>query len=77
MYESSFVQQAQPIEKLLRKYSYKCCAQPSELVLFDQLVKIDTQQLEYQAEMLSVNESILQTKNMMVVILIELRVQLR
>jgi hypothetical protein len=42
----------------LSKYSHECRTQPSELVLLDQLVQVHTQQLEYQAKMLSMNEGI-------------------
>jgi hypothetical protein len=55
----------------------KRCAQPSELILFDQFVQVDTQQLEDQAEMLSVDECVFQPEKMVVVILIELRVELQ
>ena len=46
MYQTSLVQQAQSIQELLRKHSHKGSAQSSELVLFDQLVQIDTEELE-------------------------------
>jgi hypothetical protein len=43
MYQSSLVQQTQPIQKLLRKDSDECRAQASELILFDQFVQVDAQ----------------------------------
>ena len=45
--EACFVQQAQPIQELLRKHTDECRTKTPELVLLDQLVKIDTEQLEH------------------------------
>ena len=58
MYESRLAQQAQPIEQLLRKNSHQRRAQNSELVLLDQLVQIDTEQLEHETQMLPVDEGV-------------------
>lgn len=54
------IQETQRIQKLLSKDSNQRGAQAAELILLDQFVKVDTEQLKDQAEMLSVNESILQ-----------------
>lgn len=54
------IQETQRIQKLLSKDTNKSCTQPAELILFDQFVKINTEQLEDQTEMLSVNEGVLQ-----------------
>ena len=76
MYETSFVQQAESVKKLLSKHPDQGCAEASKLVLFDQFVEIDAQQFENQAKMLSMNESIFQSKKMVVVVLIELCIKL-
>jgi len=41
VYQACFAQKAQSIQKLLCEYSHKSCAKSPELVLLDQLVKID------------------------------------
>lgn len=76
MYETSLVQQRQPIQQLLCEHAHERCAETPELVLFDQLVEIDAQQFENKAQMLPVYERVLQTQDMVVVVLVELRVQL-
>jgi hypothetical protein len=76
MYKTSLVQQAETIQELLSKDSHKRRAQAPELVLLDQLVQIDAKQFENQAKMLSMDKSILQSEEMMVVVLIELRIEL-
>ena len=76
MNQSSFVQQGKTVQQLLRKDSDQSRAEASELILLDQFIQIDAQQLENQAEMLSVDKSILQSEKMVVVILVELCVEL-
>jgi hypothetical protein len=56
-----FVQQTQAIQQLLRKYSYKRSAQSSELILLDELIQVHREQLKDQAQMLFVDECILQS----------------
>jgi hypothetical protein len=72
-----FVQQAQGIQQLLGKYPDKGSAQSTELVLFDQLIKINAEQFECKTQMLTVDECVLETKQVMVVILVILAVELR
>lgn len=47
MDQASFIQQGKAIEKLLRKYPHKGGAESSELVLFDELIQVYTQQFKY------------------------------
>jgi hypothetical protein len=70
-----FVQQAQGIQQLLGKYPDKGSAQSTELVLFDQLIKINAEQFECETQMLTVDECVLETKQVMVVILVILAVE--
>jgi hypothetical protein len=58
----------------LSKDSHKGCAKTPELILLDQLVEINAQQLENQAEMLAMDECIFQSQEMMVIVLVELGV---
>jgi hypothetical protein len=44
------------------------------LILLDELVKVDTQQLENKAQVLTMDESILQTEEMVIIMLIELAI---
>ena len=53
-------QQRQPVDQLLRKNANERRGQSSELVLLDQFVKVNAQQLEDKAQMLAVNERVLQ-----------------
>lgn len=70
------VQQTESVQELLCKYPHQGGAQPSELVLFDQLVKIDAEQLKGQTQVLLVNKGIFQSKQMVVVVLVVLAVEL-
>lgn len=71
-----FVQQAQSVQQLLGKHPDQGGAESTELVLLDKLVKVDTEQLKCKTQVLSVNKSILQAKQVMVVVLVILAVQL-
>jgi hypothetical protein len=62
---------------LLSKNTDESCAQTTKLVLLDQFIKIDTEQFKNQTEMLPVDKSILQTKQVMVVVLVVLAVKLQ
>ena len=46
MYESRLVEEAQAIQKLLRKYPYQCSTQAAELILLYQFVKIYAKQFK-------------------------------
>ena len=58
MDQSRLIEQGKPIQQLLRKDADQGRAQASELVLLDQLVQVDTKQLEDQAQVLPMNEGI-------------------
>lgn len=77
MNEMSLVQKTQCIQKLLREDTNKCSAQASELILLDQLVKVDAEKLEGKTQVLTMDEGILQPEEMVVIVLIVLAVQLR
>lgn len=76
MYQSGLVEQSQSVQKLLCKHSNKCCAEAPKLVLFDKLIEVDTKQLENKTEMLSMDEGVLQTQKVVIIIFIELGVEL-
>jgi hypothetical protein len=59
---------------LLCEHSHKSSAETTELILLDELVKVDTQQLENKAQVLTMDESILQTEEMVIIMLIELAI---
>jgi hypothetical protein len=60
MDQTSLVQQCQTIEELLSKHANQRSAETPELVLLDKFVEVNTQELKDQAEMLSMDKSILQ-----------------
>lgn len=76
MNQVSLVQKAQCVQQLLRKDADKGRTETSELVLLDQLVEVDTEQLKGKAEVLTVDEGVLQTEEVVVVVLVVLAVQL-
>lgn len=49
MDQMRLVQQAQGIQQLLRKHADESSAQSTELVLFDELVQVDTEQFKREA----------------------------
>jgi len=61
----------------LRKDANQGRAQPAELILLDEFVKVDAEQLECQAQMLPVNESIFESQKVMVVVFVKPRVELK
>ena len=75
MYQLRLTQQTKPIQQLLREDPHKRCAQPSELVLLDQLVQIHRQQLKHKTQMLPVNESVLQPQNVVVIVLVHASIE--
>jgi hypothetical protein len=76
MDQVSLVQQSQSMEQLLRKDAHQGGAETSELVLLDKFIKIDTKQFKHQAEMLTVNECVLESQDMVFIVLIKFLVQL-
>lgn len=76
MNKPRLVQQGQSVEELLRKDSDESGAETTELVLLDELVKVDAEELEHEAEVLPVYEGILQSEEVMIVILVEFTVEL-
>lgn len=60
MDKSCFVQQTERIEKLLGEDSNEGRAQAPELILLDELVQVDAEQLEDKAEVLLMDEGILE-----------------
>lgn len=76
MNQMRLVQQTQGIQQLLCKHANKGGAQSAELVLLDELVEVDAKQFERKAQMLPVNECVLEAKQMVVVVLVVLTVEL-
>ena len=74
--EPRLVQQGQAIQQLLCKDPDQGGAEAAELVLLDELVQIDAQQLEHQAQVLAVDEGVLESQEMVVVVLVQLGVEL-
>lgn len=76
MNESRLVQKGEAVEQLLGKDSDQGGAEATELVLLDELVQIDTKQLEDKTEVLPVNECIFQSQEVMIVVFVEFCVEL-
>ena len=76
MNKPRFIKQAECIEQLLCEYANKCCAQASELVLLDKLIKVDTEQLKHQTQVLTMDKCILQPEDMVVIVFIQFGIQL-
>lgn len=68
------IQEAQRVQQLLCEDADEGRAQPPELILLDQLVEIDTEKFEGKTEMLAVYECVLETQEVVVVILVVLAV---
>lgn len=77
MDQMGLVQETQGIQKLLGEDTDERRTQPSELVLLDQLVEVDTEEFESKAKVLAVNEGVLEAEQVVVVVLVVLAVQLR
>ena len=75
MNQLRLVQQTQAVQELLRENSHKRGAQSSELVLLDELVQVHREQFEDQAQVLFVNKCILQSQNVVVIVLVHPSVQ--
>lgn len=74
MYNSRLAEKAETVQELLRKHTDECSTQSAELILFDELVQIDTEQFKHQAQMLSVNECVFQPQEMVVIVLVQFAV---
>jgi hypothetical protein len=62
---------------LLREHPDQRCTEAAELILLDQLVQIHAEQFEDETKMLAMNEGVLQSQKVVVVILVHLLVQLQ
>lgn len=76
MNQARFVQEGQAIQELLGENPDQCGTKTPELVLLDQFVQVDAEKLEDETQMLPVDERILESQQMVVVVLVELRVEL-
>ena len=76
MNQASLVKQREAVKELLSKNTDQSSAESSELVLLDELVKVNAQELENQAKMLAVDKCVLEPQKMVVVVLVEFRVEL-
>ena len=76
MNQVSFIEKTQRIQQLLRKDANQGCTQSSELILFDQFVQVDAEEFECQAEMLSVDEGILESQEVVVIVLVIFTIEL-
>jgi hypothetical protein len=76
MDQMRLVQQAQSIQQLLSKHADEGGTESTELVLLNELVEVDTKQFESKTQMLTVNECVFQAKQMVIVVLVILAVQL-
>lgn len=56
VYKPRLLKYRQRVQQLGSKHLHELCAQPLELVLFDQLVKVGRQELEHQTQVTSVDE---------------------
>jgi F0F1-type ATP synthase epsilon subunit len=75
--QAGLVQQAQAVQELLGEDAHQGSAEAAELVLLDELVQIDTQQLQHETEVLAVDEGVFETQQMVVVVLVVFGVELR
>lgn len=62
---------------MLGEYAHESGRETAELVLLDELVQIDTEKFKDEAQMLSVNKGIFKSEEVVVVVLVELRIQLQ
>ena len=77
MNKMRLVQQTQRVQQLLGKDADEGRTQSTELVLLDEFVEVDAEKLERETQMLPVNESILEAKEMVVIVLVVLAVELQ
>lgn len=77
MNQVCLVQKTQRIKKLLREDTDERSAQAAELILLDQFIKVDTEKLEGETQMLTMDEGIFQTEEVMVIVFVVLAVQLQ
>lgn len=76
MNQTCLVQKGQTIQELLCENPDQCGAKTPELVLLDQFIQIDAEKLKDQAQMLSMDESVLEPQEVMVVVFVKLGVEL-
>lgn len=76
MDQSRLVQEGQTVQQLLSENPYQRGTKTPELVLLDQLVQVDAKKLEHQAQVLPVDERVLESQQMVVVVLVEFRIEL-
>lgn len=74
MNESGLVEEGKAVEQLLGKDSDQRRAETTELILFDELIQVDAEQFKDEAQMLAMDESILQPQKVVIVIFVELGV---
>lgn len=76
MYQARFVQEGETVQKLLGENPDQCGTKTPELVLLDQFVQVDAEKLEDQAQMLPVYKCVLESQEVVVVVLVELGIEL-
>ena len=76
VYQTCILQDSHGVQKLCHEDLDQLRAQALELVLLDELVQVGRKQLEYETEMVLVNEGIPQAENMMFVMRIALIIEL-
>jgi hypothetical protein len=74
--ETGLVEERETVQELLRKDAHEGGAEAPELVLLDELVEVDAQQLKHEAQVLPVDERVLEAEQVVVVVLVELGVEL-
>ena len=74
--QAGLVQKRQPVQELLSEDPDQSCAKTTELVLLDQLVQVDTEELEDQTQVLFVYEGVFQPQQVMIIVLVELGIKL-
>jgi hypothetical protein len=77
MYQACFVEKSQAIKQLLGENTNECRRETTELILFNEFVQIYAEQLKDEAQMLSVYKGIFQSEEVVVIVFVELRIQLR
>lgn len=76
MYQPSLVEESQAVQELLSKHPHQCGTKTPELILLDQLIEVDAEQLKDQTQVLLVYECILESQQVVIIVLVELRVEL-
>ena len=76
MDQSSLIEKAQSIKKLLSEDAHQRCTKTAELILLDQFIEVDAKQFEHKTEMLSMNKCVFQSEQMVVIMLIKFAIEL-